>query len=326
MLATIKLLDEVNCVILGLLPDHTLALYEDLARYSPNYFFNPRFKMSQWDGRIRYFHKNGRTFTYLLDEIIPKLVGFGYKIEVLDERTSAIFKPLIITSTYFSHIIHPDDNKPIILRPYQVEAVNSVIDPGNGIIIGGTGSGKTLITAALADSYGKCGLKTITIVPSQDLIMQTKRWFKICELDVGEYSGDDKDYKHQHVVSTWQALKNNPIIMKEFNVVIVDECLDENTQVLMNDRTTKNIKDVVVGDLVITYNEKTKKYEQNKVIKQHQNLVKSSKEKMYELIFDNGISIKVTGNHKILTSNSGYKRVDEITEKDEIINIFNRET
>lgn len=325
MKATIKLLDEVNCVAIGLLPDHIMALYEDFGRNSPNFFFNPKFKIGAWDGKIRYFHKNGRTYTYLLDEIIPKLVSFGYKIEIQDERTSAIFKPPFITSTYFSHINYPETNKPIELRPYQVDAVNSIIEPGNGIIIGGTGSGKTLMTAALADSYGKLNLKTLTIVPSQDLIMQTKNWFRVCGLDVGEYSGDDKDYKHTHIVSTWQALKNNPIIMKEFNIVIVDECLDENTKIAMSDGTTKNIKDINVGEYVISYNETASRFEPNKVLKQYKNLGVSSSEQMYALEFDTGIVLQITGNHKILTTN-GYVRADEITENDEIISIFGGKT
>lgn len=224
MQARIRILDEVNCVILGLIKDHTMALYEDYARKAPNYFFSPDFKLGRWDGNIRYFHKNGRTFVYLLDEIIPKILAFGYKVDVIDERTGSTVSPSLITSEYFSHIIHPLDDKPIVLRYYQVAAVNSLIEHGYGIVIAGTGAGKTYMTAALADSYGKLGLKTVTIVPSQDLILQTKQTFRTCELDTGEYSGDNKDYKHTHVVSTWQALQNNPIIMQEFNVVIVDEC------------------------------------------------------------------------------------------------------
>jgi len=232
MQARIKILDEVNCVILGLLQDHTMALYEDYARKAPNYFFSPAFKLGRWDGTIRYFHKNGKTFVYLLDEIIPKLVAFDYKIEIIDERASQIVTPPLITAEHFSHIINPIDNKPITLRHYQVETVNSLIKQGNGIGIAATGSGKTLIIAALTDSFGHLGLKTITIVPSQDLISQTKQTFQLCELDVGEYSGDDKDYKHTHVISTWQALQNNPIIMQDFDVVVIDECHGAKAQII----------------------------------------------------------------------------------------------
>ena len=40
---------------------------------------------------------------------------------------------------------------------------------------------------------------------------------------------------------------------------------------------------------------------------------------MYELEFDNGIKIQVTGNHKFLT-NLGWCRADELTISHEIIN------
>lgn len=321
----IKLLDEVNCAVLGLSPNHIMSLYEDYARFAPNYFFAPEFKLGKWDGKIRFFFKNGKTYIYLLDEIIPKLLAFGYKIEILDERIGKLINPPHIAADYFSHIIDPRTGEPIVLRYYQVDAVNFAIDYGNGMVIAGTGSGKTLMTAALADIYGKLGLKTVVIVPTQDLISQTKDQFKICELDVGEYSGDEKDYNHTHVISTWQTLQNNPTIIQEFNVVIVDECLAENTQITMANGTTKNIKDICVGDSILTYNLNTKLYEKNKVIKQHINLTNSISEQMYTLEFDIGIVLEVTGNHKLLTT-KGYVRADELTEEDEIINIFDGNT
>ena len=80
------------------------------------------------------------------------------------------------------------------------------------------------MNAALADSYGKFGLKTITVVPTKDLIEQTHTELEICEIDVGRYYGDVKDLSHQHLVSTWQSLQNNPKLLTEFDIVIVDEC------------------------------------------------------------------------------------------------------
>lgn len=222
--AKIRILDEVNCAIVGLTPDHILYFYEEYGRKAPNYFFNPKFKLGQWDGRIRYFHKNGKTHVYLLDEIVPKLVGLGYKIALEDLRTNDVPSPPPIDENYFSHIFHPELQAQIKLRPYQVEAVNAVLSNSGGIIIAGTGAGKTFMNAALADSYGKFGKRSITIVPTKDLIEQTAIEFEICELDTGRYYGEVKDVNHQHVVSTWQSLKNNPKLIAEFDIVIVDEC------------------------------------------------------------------------------------------------------
>ena len=67
---TVKLLDQVNCVFTGLHPDHIGFFYEEYAAYAPNYYFNPKFKLGSWDGKIRYFHKTGKTYVNLLPEIL----------------------------------------------------------------------------------------------------------------------------------------------------------------------------------------------------------------------------------------------------------------
>ncbi|MGH7886046.1 MAG: DEAD/DEAH box helicase, partial [Thermodesulfobacteriota bacterium] len=151
-----------------------------------------------------------------------------------DDRVSSVVYPPLITSDYFSSVFNPETNQPIILRWYQVESVNRLITQGWGIVIAGTGSGKTLVTAALANSYGILKLKTITIVPNRTLILQTKETYEMCGLDVGEYTGKKKDVDHLHVISTWQALQNNPQLLSLFRVVIVDEAHTVSGDVLTN--------------------------------------------------------------------------------------------
>lgn len=82
----------------------------------------------------------------------------------------------------------------------------------------------TSITAGLSYVYGQMGYKVITIVPSDDLVTQTYDWYELLQMDVGTYSGSEKDINHQYVVATWQALQNNLDIMKSFDVLIFDEC------------------------------------------------------------------------------------------------------
>ncbi len=230
-IAKIKILDEVNCVIIGLRPDHVSYFHEEYARRPPNYFFNPKYKIGQWDGKIRFFKKTGSTFVYLLPDIVPKLVGLGYNVNVDDKRIATIPQVDLIDKDYFKHIFHPELNDYIELRDYQVEAVNAVIeDPG--VIIAGTGGGKTFMCAALCDLYGKEGIKTITIVPTKDLIEQTYLEYTICELDAGRYYSEKKELECQHLVSTWQSLKNNPVLLDEFDMFIVDEAHGAKGQVL----------------------------------------------------------------------------------------------
>jgi superfamily II DNA or RNA helicase len=220
----VRLLDEVSAVVVGLHGDHMEHLYNKFAVPSANYFFNPRFKLGQWDGKIRYFHKTGKTFIYLLEDILPRLVKFGYKVVIEDLRTTSAAAPDYITDQVFAHIPHLDTGKPTILRLDQVEAVNKLIEAGSGICLAGTGAGKTLMCSALVKAYDDINVRSLTIVPDQGLIRQTKAEYINCGLDTGEYSGTHKTLEHRHVVSTWQALKNNPKIVELFQMVIVDEC------------------------------------------------------------------------------------------------------
>jgi intein/homing endonuclease len=102
---------------------------------------------------------------------------------------------------------------------------------------------------------------------------------------------------------------------------MVDECLSGDTLI-----TTPNgkvrIEDLNAGDKVINLCEKTNTYKEDTIVKVHKNLTNSATEKMFELYFDNGETIKVTANHKFLTSN-GWIRADELTPDVEIIDINN---
>lgn len=222
---TIRIKDEVSCAVLGLHPDHLSFFYEEYAVFAPNHFFNPKFKVGMWDGKIRFFGKAGLTYTYLLDEMVPRIVKLGYDVAVDDHRTAEIAFPPAITEDFFGSSVMDKSGKPWKMRDYQVEMVNVLLEKGYGIGIAGTGGGKTSMTAALAMAYerdSKC--RSIIIVPDKNLTLQTIEEYDNFGLDVGQYSGDKKDIAHQHVVSTWQSLRNNPHLLREFQVIIVDEC------------------------------------------------------------------------------------------------------
>lgn len=220
----ITILDEVNIRVTGLLGKHNEHFVNKYSLFSKNYFFNPKYKLGRWDGKIAHFSKSGQTYLYILPEILSDLIKFGYEIDIEDKRTSIVITPDPINEDIFANIIHPDTNKPIKLRSYQVDAINNILPDGNGTILAATGAGKTIICAAILQAYTKYNIKSITIVPDQNLIIQTKKTFILCNLDVGEYSGKNKDINHQHVVSTWQALQHNPALVSMFDLVIVDEC------------------------------------------------------------------------------------------------------
>jgi superfamily II DNA or RNA helicase len=212
----ITLRDEVFCTISNLSPPDLDQLIEKYSVFVDGYFFMPAYKLGRWDGKKRFFDRTGKTFIRFLDKIVEFLAGRGYDFELIDKR--APIKPIALRADVNQFI-----DKGIELRPYQLECVNRLIDEGSGFIVAGTGAGKSLICASLCDIYGKSGYRTITVVPSSDLVTQTAEWYVTCGMDAGEYSGNTKDIDRTHVVATWQSLQNNPHLITLFNMFIIDE-------------------------------------------------------------------------------------------------------
>ena len=220
--AKISIKDEVFCFVTGLAGPHQKKLYDTFGILIEGAVFHPAVKLGRWDGRVRFFEPTGKTYNRLLDRIVPFLLEWEYEIEIEDKRVQVKRPDQRAAPDMFGHIMGYR-GKPLEVRPYQVEAINALVEEGSGFIIAGTGAGKSLITAGLCEVYGRSGYRTITIVPSGDLVSQTFDAFTMCGMDVGRYSGDFKELHAQHVVATWQSLQNAPQVMKMFQVVVIDE-------------------------------------------------------------------------------------------------------
>lgn len=120
-------------------------------------------------------------------------------------------------------------------------------------------------------------------------------------------------------------------LMKRFNIqrIVPDECLDEDTLVLMGDRSRKRIADIKPGQFVMSWNPETEKYEQKRVLK----VVHKGEKPTKEVVFRNGTSVFATSNHewfvkdgkhpnspaKVVDTNSlneGYKFVPQFMNQD----------
>jgi hypothetical protein len=327
--------DEVNIKIEGLELTERKFLSNKFKYDIPGARYLPAVRLGRWDGKVAFFQMGGSTYTNLLPEILPYLDSRGYNIELedlRDYRTQFDFKE--VSEATFAHKTwparHPMAGQPVVLRDYQIEIINKFLSNPQCLQEIATGAGKTLITAALSYSCEPYG-RTIVIVPNKSLVTQTEADYINLGLDVGVYFGDRKEFGRTHTICTWQSLN---IMLKntksgEANVsigefiedvvcIMVDECFDGNSKVLTPVGYVA-IKDINAGDKVINYSEKTKEFKIDTVVKQHINLTNSTSEKMYELTFDNGVSIHVTGNHKFLT-NLGWCRADELSDKHEIVN------
>jgi hypothetical protein len=227
---------------------------------------------------------------------------------------------------------HRFAGQPIRLRNDQVDVINKFLEHPQSIQEIATGFGKTITTATLAKICEKYG-RTVTIVPNKSLVEQTEEDFVNCGLDVGVYYGDRKDLDKTHTICTWQSLnildkKSKGFdrdaemltlaeLLDEVKTVMVDECFSGDTRVLTPCGFIP-IKDLQAGDTIINYSEETGKFKNDVVIKQHRNLTVSTYEKMYELEFDTGEKIHVTGNHKFLTT-IGWVRADQLTIEYELV-------
>jgi superfamily II DNA or RNA helicase len=214
----IKLLDEVNAVVMGLTSSEYTTISDIFSLHPEGYFFNPKFKAKIWDGYIRFFKKNGRTFIKLLPEIVPILKQLGYKLEIIDNRDTVNIKIPMIDKNYLQEFGW-------ILGDHQVETVNILVSNNGGLVEAATGAGKTICSWILHDLYKTyCDFDTLIIVPTRDLIKQTVEEFKQFSNDIGFWGDSKKDTDHPVVISTWQTLKNNPSFVGKYKHIILDEC------------------------------------------------------------------------------------------------------
>ena len=227
--AKLVLSDYVTFVMYGV--DHCDATYIDNTfKIRPEgYAFKRSYKLNLWDGFIHYFKVfEGGLLGYqvLLEQAVKILSERGYKFQVVDKRpTVQEVHTKEIDQNIFSDIIHPKTNKPLILRDYQVQAVNKLLQNRIGIIEAATGAGKTTITAALSKVYLESDLvPAITIVPDKTLVAQTADYYKHLGLDVGIIGGGLYEPDHPIIVSTWQSLRKRENVVKQAKAVILDEC------------------------------------------------------------------------------------------------------
>lgn len=82
-------------------------------------------------------------------------------------------------------------------------------------------------------------------------------------------------------------------------------CFPAGTKILMQDNSYKNIEDVKVGEMVLSYDEKTGKQVASKVLE----LEAPIRDHMCEITFSQGLSLKLTNEHPIFTD-QGWKSIN----------------
>jgi superfamily II DNA or RNA helicase len=220
--------DEVNIKIEGLAVDVRRKLSNALKFELPYARHMPQYKLGRWDGTTTFFGLGGNGYLNHLDVVLPILEECGVSVEEIDDQRNVHdFKFEKITENYWADkdkvwpTGHPIAGQPIVLRDYQLDAINGFMEHPQGLQELATGAGKTIITAtlsALCEPYGR----TLVIVPNKGLVVQTEEDYVNVGLDVGVYFGDRKELGRTHTICTWQSLN---ILDKKSKGVTDDEVL-----------------------------------------------------------------------------------------------------
>lgn len=308
------ILHKINEVWLKVECDKS-ALYDlgdRLSFYAPAYKFHPKFKMKIWDGKIKLLNINTRLMYLGLHK---KLVDIAESLDYTVEYAPNFFNPSDIV--YDKREIANCSFEP---RNYQEDAIKFALEKKRCVLLSPTGSGKSYIIYLILKHIKK---RTLIVVPTISLVHQMTSDFIKYDAKSTNWihkimAGADKNSKKPIVISTWQSLLDQDAEwFDQFDVVIGDECLSPDTLITMSDGNKKRIDEVMIGDVVKTYNEKTHIIEDKVVRTVFKNI--SENENMYEITLSNGNIINITGNHKVLLTNGEWKRADDL-EISDIIN------
>jgi superfamily II DNA or RNA helicase len=201
--------DQVNVRFEGLDPVIRRKLADTLKFMIPNARHMPMYKLGRWDGTVSFCTAGGATYLNLIDRLLPILDQEGYEIDLEDRRPFNEFVFPEVKEDYFADktwpVGHDKAGKPIILMEHQVRALNTYLDNLQSIQEISTGAGKTIMCAVLSSVTQPYG-RSIIVVPSKSLVLQTEEDYKNVGLDVGVFFGDRKEWNHKHTICTWQSL------------------------------------------------------------------------------------------------------------------------
>lgn len=141
--------DEVNIKFEGLPAEVRRKLSNTFKFEKPGAKYHPAYKLGRWDGTTTLFGVGGNGYLAHLPRILDVLTASGYEIsEIVDQRHPVQLNFGEVTETYWADrgIVwpkgHPDEGKPVMLRDYQVSAINTFLKNPQSLQEIATGAGK----------------------------------------------------------------------------------------------------------------------------------------------------------------------------------------
>jgi len=319
-----------------------------LTRKVHNYRHMKRYKLGVWSGDIDFFKDGFIDFglwqeiykcckEYDFDFIIENKTQFPIDKDITYEEVETFAKDF-----FKDHKVPGPDDKPtdtpFIPYEHQIDAIYKILKYKFGLVEIATAGGKSLVFGTLLFWYLRNvnpNAKFLLIVPSIGLV--TQFYNDLMDYNLGYFNENlnpvdirideimsDKPRKYKDpskepnvYIGTYQSLEKwQRPWFRQFDVVFTDECFHPETLISMGDGTYEKIKDVNIGDLVYTVNEKTNKKEIKEVEYVYKNLTKSKE--LFEVELENNKIIKVTGNHKVKLETGEWKKIENLTLNDEI--------
>jgi len=290
------------------------AVFKKFAVPVDNYWFMPAYRAGRWDGKIHFVQRNGMFYIGTF-KLIYNYVNTGeYEIEIDPGLLPEKIEKNELVSNYM--LANEERLNPqYVPYVYQTRAALKSLYHRRAIMEHCTSSGKSLTIFLVVNYLLKYNpdMKFLILVPKLDLVEQITENlidFGMPPDLVGKFCGFQKDTEQPIIVSTWQSMHKQKKFLKDFTVFIADECLHPDSLISMSNGTKKKIKDINEGEMVITKNENTGEIEIKPVKEVYHNM--SLDQQMYELEFENGKKLKITGNHKVMLSDGSWKKVDEL--------------
>ena len=336
---------------------HQMSLW--LTRKAKGWKFHPLVKVGIWDGNISFFKNGRINLGLWKEAYIGcKEIEVPFQIENKEEfpinRDVTLEKVQDFCKDFFkTHKVRTKEGEWISFTPYdhQIEAAYKILKNRYCMAEVATSGGKSLIISIVMFYTFKNidkDAKILIIVPSITLVTQfydnileynygINNLLEMKEKNTTELSSghipcvtrveevmSDRPRKFSGTenpniyIGTYQSLEKWPKdFFEQFHTVVTDECLHPDSPVHMGDGSFKKISEIKIGDCVKTINEVTKEIENKMVEYVYENL--SIDNDMYEIEMEDGRILKITGNHKVYINDFTWKKVEDLTENDEIL-------
>ena len=213
--------------------------------------FNPKVKAGIWDGFIRLYSLNTRTFPIgLYDAFMSFCSESDYTVSVDGDPilTQTQITPNDLYEFVSGLTLKTKTGNEISVRSYQYSGAYKAIRDRRRVILSPTGSGKSLIQYLVVRYLRSLGYNILIVVPSTGLVTQLKGDFEDYSYYDTNWNAEDdvtmlpsekkrleKNGMTPILISTWHSLTKKPDSFFEFfDCVIVDEVQSAKANELQN--------------------------------------------------------------------------------------------